>query len=239
MSPKISSQKRGGAEPLRSYIDWKNPSKSAGRSAIAAHSKNLQTMGVLLLFLMGFIGTSALWSSSLRANSKSAARSCTSKIQSLEDFVPKKKSGLKQTTQFSEDEVNSYLALNLKAEYHPCLKDLELTFQKNRMQMVATIDFDQLGSTSKSVLPNIIRLLFSGTHTVTAQGKLLSDQGKGRFQLERASFDNSVIPNYLVNEIIAAVGLRQKPPFNPIQYSELPHEIDSLDLQSGYIIVYQ
>lgn len=239
MSPEISLQKHGGAEPPRSSSDLKNPSKRARRPAVEECSKLLQIFGILLLSLVGFLSTSALWSSPLPTISKSFAQSCALKIKSLEEFVPKKKSGAKQTTHFLEDEVNSYLALNLKSQYHPCLKNLELAFRKNRMQVVATIDFDRLSSSSRGVLSNIIGLMFSGIHTITAQGELLSTQGKARFQLERASFDGNTIPNYLVNEIITAVGLRQQPPFNPIQYSELPYEIDSLDLRSGYIIVYQ
>jgi hypothetical protein len=239
MLPKISSQKRGGAEPLRSSIDLNNPPKRSKRSAIEDHSKSLRVLVGCLLCLVGFLGTSGLWSLPLGANSKSAARSCESKLKALEDFVPKKQSGKHQTIQILENEANSYLAWNLKSQFHPCLKNLELAFLKNRMQIVATIDFDLLGSTSRHILPNIISVLFSGTHTIEAQGALISNKGKGRFKLERASFDGSAVPNYLVNEIITAVGLRQKPPFDPIQYSEMPYEIDSLNLQSGYIIVYQ
>ena len=180
-----------------------------------------------------------MWSFPVRASSKSAALRCESKLKSLEDFIPKKKSGKHQSVQISEDEANSYIARNLKSQFHPCLKNLEVAFQKNRMQILATIDFDRLASTSKNILPNIISVLFSGAHTIEAQGRLISSQGKGRFQLEHARFDSSAIPNYLVNEIITAVGLRQKPPFDPLKDSEMPYEIDSLDLQSGYIIVYQ
>jgi len=239
MSLSTSSQKRGGAEPLKSSIDLKNPSKRAKRSAIEDQFKSFLVFGGLLLSLMGYLGASALWGLPLRANSKSAARSCETKLRSLEDFVPRKKSGEHQSIQISENEANSYLERNLKSQFHPCLKNLELVFLKNRMQIAAIVDFDRLGTTSKHILPNIISLMFSGTHSIEAQGELISNQGKGRFQLESAHFDNNAIPNYLVNEIMTAVGLRQKPPFDPVQYSELPYEIDRLDLQSGYIIVYQ
>jgi hypothetical protein len=217
----------------------KNPSKRTKRSSIEDRFKSLLVSGGLLLSLMGCLDASGLWGTPLHANSKSAALSCEKKLKSLEDFVPRKKLGKHQSIQISENEANSYLEWNLKSQFHPCLKTLVLVFLKNRMQIAATIDFDRLGTTSRHILPGIISLMFSGIHSIEAQGELISNQGKGRFLLDSAHFDNNAIPNYLVNEIISAVGLRQKPPFDPVQYSEMPYEIDRLDLQSGYIIVYQ
>lgn len=157
----------------------------------------------------------------------------------MEAFVPKKRSGKKLATKFTEEEINSYLALHLKPRYHPCLKSLSIEFEADGMQSVAAIDFDRLGTTSNKFIAKIIGVMFSGMHTMTARGKILSGQGKGRFLLQQARFDGNALPNYLVNEIIAAVGLRQKPPFDPTQPSKLPHEIDRVEMQPGFMIAYQ
>jgi len=171
--------------------------------------------------------------------SKAAAERCRLKIKSLEDFSINRKSGQKQMTRFSEEEINSYLAVDLSSKYHPCLKSLLMTFEESRMQGVATIDFDRLGTTSTRFLPKIVSLLFSGTHTITARGQLLSKNGKANFQLEQARFDNSSLPKSLVEEIITSVGRKQNPPFDPLQPSEMPYKIEKVDVHRGYIIVYQ
>ena len=170
---------------------------------------------------------------------KAAAARCGSKLKEVEDFADKRKPGQTKATQFSGDEVNSYLALNLGSKYHPCLKSLVIYFEENRLQGVAAIDFDRLGSGSAKFLPKLISLMFSGTHRLTADRQLLSKDGKANFHLEKALFDDSTLPNFLVEGIITAVGRKQKPPFDPLKPSKMPYNIDKVDVHAGYIIVYQ
>jgi hypothetical protein len=170
---------------------------------------------------------------------KTAARLCGSKLKEVEDFPKKCKPGQTKTTRFTEDEVNSYLALELKPKYHPCLKSLVMTFEENQLQGVAEIDFDRLGKSSKGVFPKLISLLFSGTHRLAASGQLESKKGKANFRLKKAQFDDGTLPSFLVEGVITAVGRRQKPPFDPLKPSEMPYKIDKVDVHLGYIIVYQ
>jgi len=171
--------------------------------------------------------------------SKTAAAECRSKLKSLEDFADRHKAGQTQTTKITEDEINSYLALDLKPKYHASLKNLVVSFKEDRLQGTADIDFDRLGATSTKFLPKLIGLFFSGVHTITADGKLLSKNGKASFHLEQALFDKSTLPKFLVEEIISAVGRKQKPPFDPLQPSQMPYEIDRVEVHPGYIIVIQ
>lgn len=171
--------------------------------------------------------------------SSAAAGRCGLKLKKLEDFATKHKSGQKQTTRFTEEEVNSYLALDLKSKYHPCLKSLAITFEKERLQGIASIDFDRLSSPSAKLLPRVISMLFSGTHALKARGELINGKGKARFQLEQAHFDDSELPKFLVEEIITAVGRKQTPPFDPLQDSEMPYKIESVEVHPGYIVVHQ
>jgi hypothetical protein len=171
--------------------------------------------------------------------SKAAADRCEAKLKSLEAFAAAKNTGRTQATRFSEEEINSYLAFYLSAKYHPSLKSLAVTFEEDRMVGVAAIDFDLLDTNSGKLLPKLMRMLFSGTHTLTAQGRLIARGGKASFQLERARFDDSMLPKVLVEEIITAVGRKQKPPFDPLQPSQMPYAIDKVDVHLGYILVTQ
>jgi hypothetical protein len=172
--------------------------------------------------------------------SKEASDSCSAKVKKLEDLAsdPKRKEK-HQSTRFTEPEINSYLALELSTHYHPSLKSLVMKFEEAKLQGVATIDFDELGMTSKKVLTRLMARLFSGVHTLTIRGELRAAEGKGHFVLEEALFDESTLPNFLVEEIITSVGGKQKPPFDPLQPSQMPYGIDRVEIHKGYIIVHQ
>jgi hypothetical protein len=235
----ISSPKQGGNGPSKSYDNRKEPIKPVWKSLVPRLFEITLLLSCLSLSsAMVVIPTGA--GKSAYIPSKAAAERCSAKLHNLADFAAKRKSGRKQTTQFSQDEINSYLALDLSAHYHPCLKSLILNLEeRNGLQALASIDFDSLKSSSSKLLPKLIGLLFSGTHTLTAKGKLISKGGKANFSLDQARFDDTTLSRYLVEQIITAVGRKQNPPFDPLQPSAIFYEIEKMDIHSGHIIVYQ
>jgi hypothetical protein len=214
----------------------KNPLRLFQRSIAARH------FGVFL-FLAGLLlccaGSFAAAQTAAVTPSKAAAAECRSKLDKLEAFPGKRKSGETQTMKLSENEINSYLALDLGAQFHPCLKSLVMVFEENRLKATAMIDFDLLGTTSSKLLPKLVSLIFSGVHTIAADGQLLAKDGKAQFKMNQALFDGSALPKPLIEGIISAVGRKQNPPFDPLQPSEMPYEINKVDMHPGYIIVYQ
>jgi hypothetical protein len=170
--------------------------------------------------------------------SGAAAASFSIKLNRLEEHEAGKKLPQGQTIKFSQNELNSYLALDLKPKYHACLKSLVITFEQDTLQGVADIDFDRLEESSSKMGPKLLGLMLSGTHTLSARGKLVSKNGKAFFQLEQASFDGGTLPKSLIEKIISLVGRRQDPPFDPLKPSELPYGIDHVDVHSGYAIVF-
>jgi hypothetical protein len=171
--------------------------------------------------------------------SRAAAESCGAKLKKLEEHAADDKFLKNEPTRFSQNEVNSYLALDISPSYHPCLKSLTIAFEEDKLQGLAVIDFDRLEASSSKVVPKLLRSMFSGAHTLSARGKLVSKGGKANFQLEQARFDSSTLPNFLVEEIITLVGRKQTPPFDPLQPSQLPYKIQRIDVHSGYALVYQ
>src|SRR5688572_21075598 len=171
--------------------------------------------------------------------SKAAAESCGIKVKQLEDYAANPTPGKKKTTRFDEAEINSYLALDLKEKFHPSLKSLLVTLQKEDLQGVASLDFDHLSVNAKGAFTKLIASMFSGVHALTVRGDLIATEGKGSFKLREARFDQTSLPNFLVEQIITAVGQKQKPPFDPTQPSQLPYAIQRVDLHAGYIIVQQ
>jgi hypothetical protein len=226
-----SLPRHGGAARSKSFGN-----SSAGGSIFVKFRKAVLLLG--LSVFCSFANTAGR-EAAKPAITRAAADRCNLKLKSLEGFAAHRKAGQKQTTQLTEDEMNSYLELDLRPHYHPCLKTLSLAFEENMLQAVAAIDFDHLGSTSSRLLPKLLSYMLSGAHTMTARGRLLSGNGKASFRLEQARFDNSTLPRALVEEIISAVGRKQNPPFDPMQPSALFDDIEKVEVHSGYILVYQ
>ncbi len=171
--------------------------------------------------------------------SKEAAERCLQKVKNLEDFTAYPQSTKNQTTQFNENEINSYLSLDPSLKDNPSMKSFNVTLEEGRLQAVAVIDFDHLKTDSSKILNKLFNSILSGIHKLTVRGKLIAEAGKAHFQLEEARFDEDMLPRFLVEEIISAVGREQNPPFDPLEPSPMPYGIERVDIQLGCIIVYQ
>ena len=231
MSSLISLQKRGGA------AHSKLSGNQGFRRFIAVVRCSLALLVIGSPFFSGPTIPAGL-DPAPPAITKAAANRCDSKLKILEAHA-EHEAARPRSTEFSEDEVNSYFALILSSKYHPCLKSLSFKFEEDKLEAVADIDFDRLGKTSSKLFPKLLSFMLSGVHTLTVRGQLVSGNGKASFRLEQARFDTSRLPNALVEEIITAVGRKQKPPFDPLQPSELFYGIQKIDVHAGYVVVHQ
>lgn len=236
MSSFTSLRKRGGLEHSKSSDNPEDPLKPFQRS-VTGKRYAVARLAIGLIFFC--LSNSAFGETPGFIASETAAAKCRSKINKLMTFPEKRKPGQRQTTRFSQKEINSYLALDLSSQYHPCLKRLIFVFEENRLEATATIDIDRLGAASQGLLPKLVSLILAGIHTLAADGKLVAEEGKAYFKLEQALFDGTALPKPLIERIISIVGQRQNPPFDPLQSSEMPYEISKVDVKSGYIIVVQ
>jgi hypothetical protein len=193
--------------------------------------------GLILCVGFAFAGQSSAPDAGI---SKAAADSCDAKVQRLQAFVsapnPAKK---KRETKITESELNSYLELVLRPNYHPSLRSIRLKFEEARLQAIASIDFDRLELGKSPLLTGLMRKLLTGVHKLTVRGNLVSGSGKANFRLEEARFDSITLPNLLVSEIISAVGRSQNPPMDPMQPSTLPYGIERVDVHAGWILIIQ
>ena len=171
--------------------------------------------------------------------SEEAAERCGQKFKSIREFAGQEESGEERATRITEEEVNSYLILGTDSEYQTCLRTLKMTFKQDVLEGLASVDFDCLKEISSKSIPKYFSMLFSGIHVITSQGKVLSDEGQGRVQLEQVRFDGRMLPNFLVAEAVEAVCEAQNSSFNPLQPSRLPYSIKRITVHPGYIIVYQ
>jgi hypothetical protein len=236
MSSLTSSPKRGGLEHSESSDNPKSRFKLFQQCIAERRFGTTLLLAGLVLFCLSPLASGE--TPSFTPNKGAAAR-CRSKLGELMTFSENRKPGQTRTTKFSQNEINSHLALDLSSQYHPCLKSLVVVFEENRLKATATIDIDRLGTASQKLFPKLLSLVLSGVHTLAADGQLVAKDGKAHFELAQALFDGSALPKPLVERIISSVGRKQNPPFDPLQPSEMPYEINKVDVKSGYIIVVQ
>ena len=195
-------------------------------------------LSVLLLFLLGWV-IPAHSDNRAPTLKERAAERCAQKLKKIEDFPEQVESDGELTTLITEEEINAYLDLNLHSKYQPCLKNMRLTLKEDILEGLASVDFDCLEEKSSGAYPGYIALLFSGTHVITSRGRVISDGGEGRLELEQAMFDGNRLPNFLVEEVVEAVCEARELPFNPLQPSRLPHAIKRITVHPGYLKVFQ
>jgi hypothetical protein len=171
--------------------------------------------------------------------SRAAAESCDAKVKKMETRAGDHGRGRKLETRLSETELNSYLAICLSPNYHPCLRGILVKLDEGRLQAVASIDFDRLQLNSTQLINGLLKKMLTGVHKLTIRGGLISNTGTASFRLDEAQFDSITLPNLLISEIISAVGRKQNPPLDPMQPSALPYLIQKVDVHSGYILVQQ
>lgn len=161
------------------------------------------------------------------------------KLKKITDFDKQEASGRDTVTRITEEEINAYLDLNLDPKYQPCLKNLRLTLKQDILEGLASVDFDCLQGKSSESYPGYIAFFFTGTHVITTRGKVTSDSGEGRLELEQAMFDGNRVPIFLVEEAVEAVCKSRNLSFNPLQPSQLPYAIKRITVHPGYLLVFQ
>lgn len=170
---------------------------------------------------------------------REAAENCARKVQRLQDNAARTEGPVKQEIRITQNELNSYFAYELSPKYHPSLRKISFEIEEGKLDCRAAVDFDRLEFSSAQFWAGLMGKLFSGVHTLSFRGGILSGAGRGQFQLEEARFDDTALPNGLVAEIITALCRRQSPPFDPMQPSEMPFAIKKVELHPGHIIVHQ
>ncbi len=198
--------------------------------------------GFVVALISGLIAGSAARSQTHAADpqpSQVAAERCEAKIERLELFASSAGAEKTQETRLDEVELNSYLELVLRPQYHPSLQSIRLNFLDGKLQCAARINLDLVEMSGTQPWSGLFRLMLSGIHDLTVMGRLDAKEGKAIFALEEARFDGITLPNLLVSEIISAVGRKQTPPIDPMQPSEMPYRIRRVDIRIEHILIYQ
>lgn len=114
--------------------------------------------------------------------------------------------------QFTEDEINEYLAYSLRIKPRSGIKGLAVhILPENELSVLATIDFAGVQKWNDWLIPETLRpALLSTQRPVQVDIKFQTSDGFGSFKLKKViGPGNSVIPNAAMEWIIGAIALHQ------------------------------
>jgi hypothetical protein len=146
-----------------------------------------------------------------------------------------------QTTQLTDAELNSYLRYHLRDQVPVGIVEPTLNaLGDGRVSGGATIDLDAVRKSRQRGWTDPLNYL-TGQLPLTASGVLVTQNGKGRFQLESAAISGISIPKSLVQELLSHYS---KTAENPAGISlddpfELPARIKEIRVGRGEAMVVQ
>ena len=145
-------------------------------------------------------------------------------------------------TTFTQAETNSYLKFNAAALLPTGLTQPELTMHgQNRVSGKAIVDLDLVRRKQSSGGWFDPTSYLTGKLLVTAAGRVITGDGKGRFELESAEVSGVPIPkpflNQLVNFFTRTADNPQGSQMDDV--FELPAKIQRIDSKQGSFTVYQ
>lgn len=139
-----------------------------------------------------------------------------------------------QATVIEESEVNAYLAHHLQAEIPPGIDTPTLRIHgDNRLSATATLDLDAMNASrgpSEGFDP--MRVL-TGRLPAKVAGRLVTENGSGRFELESAELGGIPLPRALVAQLVRRYDVNIDDPF------DLPSSIREIKVEPGQVTVLQ
>lgn len=139
-----------------------------------------------------------------------------------------------QATVIEEDEVNAYIAHYLQAEIPPGIDTPTLRIHgDNRLSATATLDLDAMNASrgpSEGFDP--LRVL-TGRLPAKVAGRLVTENGSGRFELESAELGGIPLPRALVAQLVRRYDVNIDDPF------DLPSSIREIKVEPGQVTVLQ
>jgi hypothetical protein len=176
-----------------------------------------------------------------QSGSLAAADRMQQKLEAIVKFgaIPRLET---QSTIIEEGEVNAYLAHYLQAEIPPGISTPTLRIHGDRLlSATATLDLDALNASRPPAEGfDPVRLL-RGSLAAKVSGRLVTENGTGRFELESAELGGIPLPRALVSQLVTRFstsadqpqGIDLDAPF------DLPSSIREIRVEPGQVTVLQ
>jgi hypothetical protein len=189
------------------------------------------------LILLIFLTTAPLHATVSRQHADALAR----KIASIQELATVD-SDAPRRTPVSEDEVNSWLEYRAQSVLPAGVSGPQITMVgPGRIAGVATVDLEVIARRRTNGGPFDPWSYLGGRVPVTVSGRLHSQNGVARFELETAEVSGVSVPKAILDELLAAYA---RTPDNPKGFDmgatfRLPASIDAIEVGQGQAVVIQ
>jgi hypothetical protein len=161
--------------------------------------------------------------------SPKAAKALQQKIDAIKDSEtnPKHTKGSART-EISEAELESYLLYSLKEDIPAKVDTANVQLGPDTVSLDTQITFSQ-NPTGNSVLDTLV----GGTHNLYLKGKLVAQQGRGRFDLQDVRVDGIPVPNLLIQTLVKKYVQPKYPEVDLNAPFDMPWGIQELKVEQG------
>ncbi len=139
----------------------------------------------------------------------------------------------KRTYILTEPDLNAFLAAKIKERPRKDVESMRVEMKDAIFTTFLKVDLDQVDIKGDSMTKSLLKALLRGKQTIEFDGRLKTDNGKGTYEVERATLNGMPLPPSLVNSILSAVGRQQDPPFDPMEPFDLPYGIKTVTVSPG------
>jgi hypothetical protein len=180
-------------------------------------------------------------SASVAQNGAAAADRMQQKLEAIVRFgaIPRLET---QSTVIEEGEVNAYLEHSLRAEIPPGISPPVLRIlADNRLSATATLDLDVMNASRPPGEGFDPLRVLRGSLPAKVTGRLITENGSGRFELESAELGGIPLPRVLVSQLVSRYSVSPDEP-NGIDIDapfDLPSSIREIRVEPGQVTVLQ
>jgi hypothetical protein len=175
----------------------------------------------------------ALCCAALLAGTRAASLVATQKIERISS--EKLKPG--ETVMLSENELNSYIQYDYAEEIPEGIRDLHVTLLKDHGVAEALVDLEKLEAVRNSPIAAMSAKLFSGERKLRARCRFVSADGKGKVEVDSVELDGQILPDFLVDYLIASTVQPHLPDFEVGKPFPLANNLRQIRLEPANVAV--
>ena len=175
----------------------------------------------------------ALCCAVLLAESRAASLVAAQKLERISS--EKLKPG--EIVTLSEIELNSYIRYDYAEEIPDGVRDLHVTLLKDYGVAEALVDLEKLPSVSNSPIAALGARIFRGERKLRARCRFVSADGQGKVDVEEVELDGQVLPDFLVDYLIASTVQPHLPDFETGKPFPLANKLRQIRLEAANVAV--
>jgi hypothetical protein len=153
----------------------------------------------------------------------------------LQQPKPKDK-GPQQTFVLTEKDLNDWAAFAMKSKKRLGVQSIQIKLQdRGAFHTTARINMNDVKLEGFAF--RMFKSVLYGTQTLEADGLLTAQNGKARYEVQKASFNSIWVPAWLVNSVIGYLGSKQPPNIDITEEFQIPYEVKEIRVLRGKLEV--